>query len=310
MDRQTIDTRLVYGFLDAGKTTYIQDCLFNDYFYKRGKTLILCFEEGEEEYDEEALSLKNARVMFYDDSMDITGFCSKAIEEYEPDRIYVEMNTMMEGLRENLPDIMRVTYAVTWIDWTTLELYFNNFKKMISQMVMESNQITFRGCTSKELLAPYSQAFRAMNHRASYLRQDPMGYHEKAFDIFLPFSLEQTDITITEKEYLPLWLDAADHPEHYTGKTLSFKDPLELKHIEGKRFPSAGRIVMTCCMADLQFMAFELMEGIVKCPDSGWMTFEAQAYAGADEYGRKVLKLSPTAFHLAPAPSDPILSVV
>ena len=42
-----IDAYLCSGFLDSGKTTYIQDNLFHDYFYKYGTTLILSFEEGE-----------------------------------------------------------------------------------------------------------------------------------------------------------------------------------------------------------------------------------------------------------------------
>ena len=44
----TIETRLVYGFLDAGKTTYIRQCIRDDRFYKYGSTLILCFEQGED----------------------------------------------------------------------------------------------------------------------------------------------------------------------------------------------------------------------------------------------------------------------
>ena len=49
-------TTLVYGFIEAGKTTYIQDCIFHDYFHKRGSTLILCFEAGETEYDAQKLA--------------------------------------------------------------------------------------------------------------------------------------------------------------------------------------------------------------------------------------------------------------
>jgi len=50
-----IDTRLVCGFLNAGKTTYIQDCIFHDFFHRYGSVLILCFEEGERAYDLEGL---------------------------------------------------------------------------------------------------------------------------------------------------------------------------------------------------------------------------------------------------------------
>lgn len=321
-----IDTRLVYGFLDAGKTTYIKETIRDDMFYKRGKTLILCFEEGEEEYDAEVLADKNAVVVYYDGDFsgidessasnggsysgesenEITRFCSDAIKKYQPDRIYVEMNAMMLDLREQLPDCMRVTVAVTLIDWATMPVYFVNFKKMINQMVADSQQITFRGCPSKELLAPYSQAFRLMNQKASYLRQDPMGYHEKAFDMFLPFSLEDSEITITESNYLPLWLDALDHPEHYEGKTLHFTDPLELRRT-GEDDPwSAGRVVMVCCMADLQFMAFRLV-GDFTISDLGWITFDASAQIKADQYGQRKLVLKPDNIRPALPLDNPIL---
>ena len=47
MEGQSVETRLVCGFLDAGKTTYIQDCILHDYFHKYGETLILSTEDGE-----------------------------------------------------------------------------------------------------------------------------------------------------------------------------------------------------------------------------------------------------------------------
>ena len=319
MNETGIDTRLVYGFLDAGKTSYIQDCIQNDYFYKYGKTLILCFEQGEETYDEDALAAKNAAVVYHDGAEDIGAFCLRCIESYRPDRVYVEMNAMTDGLPERFPDCMRVTYAVTWIDWATLKLYYVNFRQMLSRMIAASQQVIFRDCPSKELLAPYSQDFRLMNQRASYLRRDPMGYHEKAFDLFLPFSLDDGEIAVTEERYLPLWLDAFDHPEHYEGKTLRFTAPLELRRDEDNGPLSAGRVVMICCMADLQFMAFELEDesggnaddangGHIGSEHGGWVTMDAKGRVGTGAYGRRILKLQPIAVRPSPPPAALILS--
>ncbi len=306
MSETGIETRLVYGFLDAGKTTYIRDCIRNDYFYKYGKTLILCFEQGEEEYDPAALAARNASVVCYDGEEDVGAFCLRSIEETRPDRIYVEMNTMMSGLRDRFPPCMRVASAVTWIDWKTMPLYYANLRQMMMQMVSESQQVTFRGCPSREQLAPYSQAFRMMNRRASYLRQDPMGYHEKAFDLFLPFSLDESVIAVSEKHYVPFWLDAHDHPEHYEGKTLRFTDPLELRR-NGEDGPwSAGRVVMVCCLADLQFMAFPLE---AEDPEGGWAVFDAAARVVTDAYGQKSLALTADRLRPVPPPETLILDV-
>ena len=306
MSGNGIETRLVYGFLDAGKTTYIRDCIQNDFFFKYGTTLILCFEQGEETYDAEALSGRKTFVAYYDGEEDVGAFCRNSIEAYHPDRIYVEMNTMMQGLREQLPDCMRITFVTAWIDWNTLDLYYVNLRKMLSEMVSEAHQVTFRGCPSKEMLEPYSQGFRLMNQKASYLRQDPMGYHEKAFDLFLPYSLEDKEITISEGRFLPLWLDAFDHPEHYEGKTIRFIDPLELRRIGTDGAWFAGRVVMTCCMADLQFMAFEL-KGASAVFDGGWIGLDALALVESDEYGQRKLKLKGKQFRHVPAPETTIL---
>lgn len=302
LSASTIDTRIVYGFKGAGKTHYISDCIRNDYFHKSGTTLILCLEQGEEKYDPKALLEKKAYVAYFDGRQEIGDFCVEQIQKYRPDRIYVEMNTKLKSAREKFPDIMQVTSVVTWIDWETLDKYFVIFRQTFGQMVSESQQVVFRGCPSKELLAPYSQEFRLINHRASYLREDPMGYHEKAFDLFVPYSLEAETIAISVKEYLVFWLDAMDHPEHYEGKRLCFTDPLELRQITEDSPWSAGRVVMTCCMADLQFMSFELLDTDKESFRGGWITLEAVGRVKADEYGRKVLKLEPVQTEYAAAP--------
>ena len=309
-----IDTRLVYGFLDAGKTTYIKEIIRDDRFYRHGSTLIICFEKGEEKFDEEALAEKRAKAVYYDRKSEIRNFCMESIEEYKPDRIYVEMNTMMPELRESLPDCMRITFAAALIDWSTMPAYYTNFMQMMKQMVSESNQITFRGCPSGELLAPYGQAFRLMNPKAVYLRQDPMGYHEKAFGLFLPFALEDSGITITEKSYLPLWLDALDHPEHYDGKIIHFTDPVELRRLDENSPWTCGRVVMTCCMADLQFMSFEIEASgdgsAADCPahaGGSWVTIRASAKAVSDSYGQRKLLLAPEMICQADPPEVLIL---
>ena len=186
MSETGIETRLVYGFLDAGKTTYILDCIRNDFFYKYGSTLILCFEQGEVEYRAETLQERNATVAYYDGEEDVGAFCLRSIETYRPDRIYVEMNAMLPDLREQFPACMRVAFAVMWIDWETLKLYFINFKQMISQMAAQSQQITFRGCPSKALLEPYSQAFRFTVVNQTVRRDDLQMELRHAFS---PFSL-------------------------------------------------------------------------------------------------------------------------
>ena len=293
-----IETRLVYGFPGSGKTWYISDCIANDYFHKYGSTLILCFEDGELSYDLPALNERRTSVAYYDGKTDVKKFCQDAINKYNPQRIYVEMNSAMPDLRESFPSEVDVAFSCMFFNWPDLRAQLANYRQQIGRMVAASRQITFRDCPSKALLAPYSQTFRLMNARASYLRRDPMGYHEKAFDLFLPFSLDSGDIVISRDFYLPLWLDSLDHPEHYDGKTLRFTDPLEIRN--NGSF-CAGLVVMTCCMSDLQFLSFRLENDDCQ---TGWFTFDALASKTSDEYGRPVLLLRPENITPAKPPKD------
>ena len=275
---ENVETRLVYGFLDAGKTIWIQDCIFHDYFHKYGTTLILAFEDGEAEYDEKDLLEYRTHVAYYEGSEDIAAFCLRQTESWLPDRVYVEMNSMMAGLRQQLPAALRIASSSALIDFGTLKTYLENLRAQLYEMVRASQTVTFRNCPSKELLAPYSQAFRLMNQNAVYLRQDPTGYHERAFDLFVPFDLAAAAITIGEAEYLAFYLDACEHPEHYAGKEIRFDFPLEI------RDGVAGRTVMTCCMADIQFMGFPLT---CKTDARGWISLAATGKVVADGYGQK-----------------------
>ena len=301
MDGQSIETRLVYGFLDAGKTTYIQDCILHDYFHKYGTTLILAFESGEAAYDEAALRAYRTHVAYFEGSEDIAAFCLRSIEAYAPERVYVEMNSMTEGLRAQLPPVLRIASAAALIDFATLRLYLDNLRAQLGEMVRASQTVTFRNCASKEQLAPYAQAFRLMNRRAAYLRQDAMGYHERAFDRFVPYDLTADAVTIGEAEYLAFFLDACEHPGHYDGKTLRFTLPLEL------RGGVAGRTVMTCCMADIQFMGFPLPNG---GNAGGWFRLNADGAVAADAYGQKRLTLRAAALTPSVPPERLILSAV
>lgn len=301
MEQQAVETRLVYGFLDAGKTTFIQDCILHDYYHKYGTTLVLALESGETEYDEKALLDYKTHVAYSEGSEDIAAFCQRQLRQYAPGRVYVEMNSMIPELRRQLPEVLRVSSVSALIDFGTLRLYLDNLRAQLYEMVSASQTVTFRNCPSKEALAPYSQAFRLMNKNAVYLRQDSMGYHERAFDLFVPFDLTADGIDIGETEYLAFYLDACEHPEHYDGKRLRFSLPLEM------RDGVAGLTVMTCCMADIQFMGFPAETA---GSPSGWIRLEASGAVARDCYGEKKLYLRECSILPAQPPSSLILKAI
>ena len=64
---------LFTGFLDSGKTTVIKDTLEDPTFNSDNPTtLIICLEQGEEEYDEDYLKANNADIEYLDSSVYLT----------------------------------------------------------------------------------------------------------------------------------------------------------------------------------------------------------------------------------------------
>ena len=68
-----IPVYIVTGFLGAGKTKFITDMLTDEGFSEGERTLLLCCEEGEEEYDAQMLKDANAVLVNLDEVKQIAG---------------------------------------------------------------------------------------------------------------------------------------------------------------------------------------------------------------------------------------------
>ena len=115
-----ISVFFINGMLDSGKTTFIIDTLKNDGFYKQGNTLLLVCEEGEVEYDKVELEKYNVHIETFDE---VDGFNPEKLyeitEEYHPDRIVIESNTMWDQSKLKFPSTFQVAQIVSFIDFST-----------------------------------------------------------------------------------------------------------------------------------------------------------------------------------------------
>lgn len=290
---------LVSGFMDAGKTTYIQDTIFQGFFHKRGSTLILSFEDGESAYDIEKLRTFQTEVIMYTGkgSEDITAFCLSAIEACHPDRIYIEDNILMENLQDSFPPLMHIVSKTTLIDGTTLSLYFNNMRQFMQNSVKNADLVIFNRVPQKDLLKPYSSIFPVMERNAAYLWESPMGYHEKAFGNILTYDLSANPLEIGDQDYISFFLDVTDAPDKYEGKEVELIGQVRYDDEDGLRI---GRTVMTCCMADLSFLSMVCLgrEQLVLAgiSDYSWIRLHAKCKNDLDEYRRKIVVLDPISF--------------
>ena len=85
---------IVTGFLESGKTKFMQEMLTDDGFSEGERTLLLVCEEGEEEYNPEMLKKCNTVMVTLESEDDMAG--DKLIEldaKYKPERVLIEYNS-------------------------------------------------------------------------------------------------------------------------------------------------------------------------------------------------------------------------
>ena len=106
--REDVPVYLFTGFLDAGKTKFIQETLEDRRFDTGERTLLLVCEEGEEEYDLNRLKRgKNTTTLHLaEDEADLTPFLLNRLQdEIKPQRVVVEYNGMwmLDSLYRAMP---------------------------------------------------------------------------------------------------------------------------------------------------------------------------------------------------------------
>ena len=75
------------GFLDSGKTKFIQETLEDPRFNAGERTLLLVFEEGEEEYDFSTYPAQNVYLEVLDQQTVTTKDLQALVKKHKPQRV-------------------------------------------------------------------------------------------------------------------------------------------------------------------------------------------------------------------------------
>ena len=87
MDEFRVPVYFMTGFLESGKTTFLDFTIGQDYFQIDGPTLLILCEEGEEEYDKKQLKKSRTDVEIIDSLEDLTQERLVAFDAfYRPER--------------------------------------------------------------------------------------------------------------------------------------------------------------------------------------------------------------------------------
>ena len=250
-----IPVYLIAGFLDAGKTEFINGIL-KDGFAAEDRTLLLCCEEGETAYDPKVLG--NVFTYTIDEPEQMTpDFFKKLEKQYRPKQVIIEYNGMwsMETLyREGLPANWILYQIMCLVDATTFEMYLKNMGQLMMEKITNADMLVFNRCTPELKEALRARNLRMVNRRADIYLEDNDGNSEDYLTgNECPFDMTPDLIDIPDDDYGVWYVDAMDHPDRWDGKKVHMK----LIMCHSKKFPGIhcpGRFVMTCCENDIQFV--------------------------------------------------------
>lgn len=244
------------GFLDSGKTKFIQETLEDPRFNAGERTLVLIFEEGEEEYDLSTYPHKNVYLETLDQQTVTTQQLAALEKKYRAERVVAELNGMqlVADLYNRFPRNWVIAQEVMFADATTFNAYNSNMRNLVMDKLMGAQMVVFNRLTPGEDTMPLHKLARAANRRIDILYDYTDGT-TKFDDVQdpLPFDINAPVIQIKDEDYALWYRDVTEEPEKYVGKTVCFKAQVAMLRRQKEGMFAPGRFVMTCCVEDIQF---------------------------------------------------------
>lgn len=248
------------GFLDAGKTRFMQGTLEDERFNAGEKTLLLVCEEGEEEYDPSTFSGSNVHIEMVEDQDALTDADLEAMrKKYRAERVCVELNGMklVSDFYAKLPKNWVVYQEIMFAEAATFPLYNANMRSLVVDKVGGCEMIVFNRVDDSVDKMELHKIVRAINRRCDIAYEDADGKVEyDEIEDPLPFDIDADVIEIADDDYGIWYRDITEEMKKYSGKTVRFKAQVaHTKKVEKDSFVP-GRFIMTCCVDDIQFMGF------------------------------------------------------
>ena len=303
---------LFTGFLESGKTKFIQETLEDKRFCNKEKTLLLVCEEGEEEYAPEQFATDTVVIRVLEGQEQLTTEnLTKWVQETKADRVVIEYNGMwlLDALYAAMPEGWVVYQEFMFADAGTFLSYNGNMRQLVYDKLKSCELVVFNRFKPDMDKMEFHKVVRAASRRAdiAYESTDGKVVYDDIEDP-LPFDLNAPVIEIGDADFAEWYRDLGETPANYEGKTVRFK----CRALKRSKMPAntfiVGRHVMTCCVEDIQFAALVCQwDEADTVQDDSWMILTAKLnFKFNKAYGRKGPVLSYVSHELCEAPEQPV----
>ena len=256
-NRKDVPVYLFTGFLESGKTKFIQETLEDRRFCNGERTLLLVCEEGEEEYAPDQFADKNVFIRVINSQEELNAEeLKRFLDETKSARVVVEYNGMwlLDALYGAMPEGWMVYQEFMFADAGTFITYNANMRQLVYDKLKSCELVVFNRFNGSMDKMEFHKIVRAASRRAD-IAYEYVGGKVEYDDVVdpLPFDLNADIVEIGDDDYAEWYRDMSEEPKKYENKTVRFK----CRALVRKKMPDhtfiVGRHVMTCCVEDIQF---------------------------------------------------------
>ena len=284
---------LFTGFLEAGKTKFIQETLEDRRFCNGERTLLLVCEEGVEEYEPDQFADKSVMIRMIEDQSELEpAHLTALLNETRAERAVIEYNGMwmLDALYGAMPQGWMVYQEFLFADATTFLSYNANMRQLVYDKLKSCELVVFNRFRPDMDKMAFHKIVRGASRRSD-IAYEYAGGKVEYDDIQdpLPYDLSAPVVEIGDDDFAVWYRDMSEEPKNYEGKTVRFK----CRALVRKKLPPhsfvVGRHVMTCCVEDIQFAGLVCQwDKAETIRDDSWMILTAEIrFKFSRAYGKK-----------------------
>lgn len=252
-----IPVYLFTGFLEAGKTKFIQETLEDPRFSDKNNTLLLLCEEGFTEYHPEKFVDRTVKTETLDSEDQLTEeTLTTLVKKHKAHRVIVEYNGMwpLSTLFGALPKNFVIYQEFFFADATTFETYNANMRSLVVDRLNSCELVIFNRFNDQIDKMALHKIVRGVSRRADIAYEYADG--SVAYDDIedpLPFDIQADVITLADADYALWYRDMSEEMQKYDGKTVKFRGIVAVNNKMAPNEFAVGRHVMTCCVQDITY---------------------------------------------------------
>ena len=279
---EEVSVYLFLGFLEAGKTKFIQETLEDERMENGERTLLLLCEEGEEEYAPERFAVRDVAVATLESADELTLENLKRLtEKYGAQRVIVEYNGawLLQQFFDAMPESWVINQMMTFFDANTFLNYNKNMRQLVFDKVQMTQMVVFNRFKGEFDKMEFHKIVRGISRRPDIV-YDYLGGKPEFDEIEdpLPFDVNAPVIEIEDRDFAWFYRDMAEKGKSYVGKTVRFKGMAATSKKVPAGYIVLGRHIMTCCEADIAYDGFAVKTNklLTDIKTRDWLTVTAK----------------------------------